>query len=190
MLRIGIFASGSGTNFENIVQACENKQIDGEVIVLVCNNKYAKALDRAKKHNIPTIVVDYNDINRVDLEHSLLIELSKYNLDLICLCGFMKQFTPLFVNAYKNLILNVHPSLLPKYKGINAIKKAFDNKEDKTGVTIHFVDEELDNGKIILQQEIDIKGLTLKEVEEKVHQVEYKLYIDAINKVKGTIKYE
>ncbi|MDR3215137.1 MAG: phosphoribosylglycinamide formyltransferase [Bacilli bacterium] len=184
-LRMAIFASGTGTNFKNIVDASLALKINAQVMVLVCNKKYAKALNLAKHHNIPTIIIDYDNINKEELEHNLLKELAKYHLDLICLAGFMRKLSPLFVKTYHNKIINVHPSLLPKYRGLKAMERAYEAKEEKMGATVHFVDDGLDTGSIIIQEAFKVGNRTLEEAIAKTHEIEYRIYLEAINIIEG-----
>jgi phosphoribosylglycinamide formyltransferase-1 len=181
-MRVAVFASGSGTNLQAIIDA----GIDTIEIGLVFSNKPdAYALERAKNHNIPTEVLDhksYKDRSEFDREIIKIIE--PYKLDLIILAGYMRILSSDFVRAYKGKIINIHPALLPSFPGINSARQALEYGVKYTGVTVHYVDEGVDTGPIILQSIVQIEdGDTEESLLEKIHKVEHQIYPDAIRLV-------
>lgn len=181
-MRVAVFASGSGTNLQAIIDA----GIDTIEIGLVFSNKPdAYALERAKNHNIPTEVLDhksYKDRSEFDREIIKIIE--PYKLDLIILAGYMRILSSDFVRAYRGKIINIHPALLPSFPGINSARQALEYGVKYTGVTVHYVDEGVDTGPIILQSIVQIKdGDTEESLLEKIHKVEHQIYPDAIRLV-------
>ncbi len=173
MVNVAVFASGYGSNFEAIVKS----GID--VKVLICNDKNAFVIKRALKHNVICITVS-KDLH----EEELIIEkLKELEIDLIVLAGFMKVLSAKFVSAFENRIINIHPSLLPKYKGLNALKRAYDNNECEVGVTIHYVDDTLDGGKIIDYDKLIVGNLSYTELEKAIHKIEHRLYPKVIKEV-------
>jgi len=181
-MNIAIFASGNGTNLQAIIDAVSRGRIKAKIALVVSDNKNAYALERAKKSGIKTFVLSPKAFEtREDYDREIMKALAKNKIGLIVLAGFMRLLSPYFVREYKNKILNIHPALLPAFKGTCGIKDAFDAGVKKTGVTVHFVDEELDHGPIILQETLNIdKDDTLQTLEEKIHKVEHKLYPKAI----------
>ena len=132
---------------------------------------------------IDVLLIDYKKYSSYEIESMLVKKLKEMKIDYILLAGFLKKLSPLFISSYRNKIINIHPSLLPKYKGLNAIKQAIDNNDREIGVTVHYVDEKLDNGPIIVQDSINVEKLSEEETYEKIHELEHKLYVEAINKV-------
>ena len=177
--RLAVFVSGSGTNLQAIIDA----RIESvEIAVVVCNNPGAYALERAKKHNISTEVVDHKQFSsREDFEKELIKRLEPYGIDLIALAGFMRILSPLFVRAYKNRIMNLHPALLPSFPGTHSAKQALDYGVKFTGCTVHFVDEGVDTGPIILQSVVPIHDTDTEEsLLERIHREEHRIYPEAI----------
>ena len=177
--RLAVFVSGSGTNLQAIIDA----RIESvEIAVVVCNNPGAYALERAKKHNISTEVVDHKQFSsREDFEKELIKRLEPYRIDLIALAGFMRILSPLFVRAYKNRIMNLHPALLPSFPGTHSAKQALDYGVKFTGCTVHFVDEGVDTGPIILQSVVPIHDTDTEEsLLERIHREEHRIYPEAI----------
>jgi len=174
-MRVGVFASGSGTNLQAILDA----QIDTIEIVLVFSNKSdAYALERAKTHNIPALVIDHKGYkSREEYDSDIIKALEPYKLDLIVLAGYMRILSPVFVRAYKDKIINIHPALLPSFPGINSAKQALEYGVKFTGVTVHFVDEGVDTGPIILQSVVEIEDDDTEEtLLKKIHRVEHQIY--------------
>ena len=151
------------------------------IVLVVSNNFTAKGLDYANKSKINNVVIKYS--NKKTFEDRLLKLLKKKNVDLICLAGFMKILSGSFVKKFYKPILNIHPSLLPKYKGLNTHHRAIQNKDKYSGATVHIVNEKLDSGKIILQEKVKIlKSDSRKSLEKKILKIEHKIYPRAIIK--------
>ncbi len=186
MKKIAILFSGEGTNLENIIKTLHDKKL--KVVKAITNNPKANGIKRAKKYNIPTVVIDNKNFNnREDFDKELVSELKKDSLDLVILAGFMRILTPIFTENIKSI--NIHPSLLPHFKGANAIEQSFKSDMKEAGVTVHEVSSELDSGKIILQESFKKENLSFTEFEKRIHEIEYSLYPKAILKYLGE-KYE
>ncbi len=183
--RIVVLASGNGSNFEAIVKHIREQKLPIVVEALITDNPGAYAIERAKRLGIPVKVLPFKSFkNREEFNQSLLELLKSINPDLIVLAGFMKILPPKIVRAFWRKIVNIHPSLLPAFPGLNAIEKAFKYGVKVTGVTVHFVDEGVDTGPIIMQECVKIEeNDTLETLEEKIHAVEHRIYIEAIKKV-------
>ncbi len=153
-IKISVFISGRGSNLKSLIKFSKRKNSNVEIVLVVSDNKKAKGLLISKKNGIKCLLVNYKNKERA--EKKILINLKKNNIDLICLAGFMKVLSKNFIKPYINKILNIHPSLLPKYKGLNTHKKVLNNNEKFTGCTVHVVNSKLDSGKIILQKKIKI----------------------------------
>ena len=178
-MRVAVFASGSGTNLQAIIDA-DIQTI--EIAVVFTNNPDAYAIERAKKHNIQVEIIDHKNYKtREKYEKHIIKVLGPYKLNLIVLAGFMRILSTVFVRAYKNKIVNIHPALLPSFPGINAGRRALEYGVKYTGVTVHFVDEGVDTGPIILQSVVEIKDEDTEDtLLEKIHEVEHRIYPKAI----------
>lgn len=187
MKNICVFASGNGTNFEAIQQACENGTIkDARVALVIVDRAKAYVIERAKNHNVCYKYVNIKKFaSREDYEKHIIFILKEYNIDLICLAGYMKIITDVLLNAYPNKIINIHPALLPSFKGAHGILDAFNYGCKVFGVTIHYVSKELDGGKIISQRAFEYYGNDLEELETQIHEIEHVLYPETINKLLG-----
>ena len=181
-MNIAVFVSGSGTNLQAIIDTVSRDEIPAKITLVVSDNKDAYALTRAKNANIETFLLSPKDFKkREDYDSEIIKELQKRDVDLVVLAGFMRLVSSHFVRAFKLRIMNIHPALLPSFKGTHAIKDAFEYGMKRTGVTIHFVDDELDHGPIILQETVNVEeNDTLESLEEKIHKVEHRLYPEAI----------
>ena len=177
-----VLISGRGSNLRSLVKYSKTKKSLIRIVLVVTNNFSAKGLDYANKSKINNVFI--KDSNKKSFEDRLLKLLKKNNIDLICLAGFMKILSGKFIKKFNKNILNIHPSLLPKYKGLNTHNKAIQNKDKYTGATVHIVNEKLDSGKIILQKRVKIlKSDNVKSLEKKVLKIEHKIYPKAINKL-------
>ncbi|MBL7572916.1 phosphoribosylglycinamide formyltransferase [Staphylococcus saccharolyticus] len=186
MINIAIFASGSGSNFENIVKHVQTGQLPGiNVTALYTDNEGATCIDRAKKLKIPVHVNQPKDFSTKSLyEQHLLKLLSHEGVQWIILAGYMRLVGEDLLQAYEGRMLNIHPSLLPKFKGLDAIGQALDSDDTITGSTVHFVDSGMDTGEIIEQQQCDIRPDDPKEqLEDRVKKLEYELYPKVIAKI-------
>jgi len=181
-MNIAVFASGRGTNFAAIIRAVKKGKIKAGLALLVCDNPKAGAISRAKRADIKVALVKREDFSgKDDFEAKILQHLAENNIDLIVLAGFMRILSPELVQKYQGRILNIHPALLPSFKGAQGIKDAFDYGVKVTGVTVHFVDEKMDHGPIILQEAVKIEeDDTLESLEAKIHKLEHRLYPEAI----------
>jgi len=191
MKNIAVFASGRGSNLQAIIEAVKKRKINARLSLLVCDNPQAYAIKRAKRALIKVALVQRTDYpNKQGLEAEIIRHLKEENISLIVLAGFMRILSPEFVREYQGRIINIHPALLPSFKGAEGIKDAFDYGVKVTGVTVHFVDEKMDHGPIILQEIIKIEESdTLGKLEAKIHKIEHKLYPEAIQLfVKGKLK--
>lgn len=193
MKNIAIFASGRGTNFSAIREAVKSRRLKANLALLVCDNPKAYVLKRAKKAKVKVALVKREDFSsKKDFEAKIIEHLKSSRIDLIVLAGFMRLLSSGFVRQYKGKIVNIHPSLLPSFKGTEGIREAFEYGVKVSGVTVHLVDEELDHGPIIMQAPLQIgERDTLASFEEKIHKIEHKLYPEAIRLfVEGRLKLE
>ena len=181
-VRAAVFISGKGSNLKSIIKFSKSKKSPISINFIVSNNSKAKGLNYAKIFKIKKKVLNFK--NKELSENKLLSILKKNNIEIICLAGFMKILSKNFIKKFKGKILNIHPSLLPKYKGLNTHQRAIDNKEKYSGCTVHFVNSRLDSGKIILQKKVKIsKNETENSLSKKILAKEHKLYPEAILKV-------
>lgn len=180
--RFAVFASGYGSNLQAIINSAKRGHIKAELALVVSDNSKAYALARAKRAAIPSVVVDRKDFfSKGEFEKEILRALSEHKIDFIALAGFMRVLSADFVRRYKNRILNIHPSLLPSFKGEDGIGDALRYGVKATGVTVHFVDEGVDSGPIILQGTLKVKDADTREtLARRIHKVEHKLYPQAI----------
>ena len=182
MRNIAVFASGRGTNFQAIADAVKKGIVKADISLLVCDNPSATVLKKAKAEKIKVFLIERRDFaSKLDFEAAIIKELKKEKIDLIVLAGFMRILSAEFVRAFRNRIINIHPSLLPSFKGEHGIKDAFDYGVKITGVTVHFVDEKMDHGPIILQEHVRInKNDSPASLEAKIHRIEHSIYPQAI----------
>jgi phosphoribosylglycinamide formyltransferase-1 len=184
MKKIVIFASGSGTNAENIIKYFKNKAI-ATVVAVFTNNPNAKVIERAQNFQIPTEIFSKEELT----QSKVLQKLNSFAPDLIVLAGFLLKLPKSIIESYPNTIINIHPALLPKYGGkgmygMNVHKAVVENKENETGITIHFVNENYDEGNIIFQKSFELKGEeTPDDVAEKIHELEQENFPTVIEKL-------
>ncbi len=180
-INVAVFISGRGSNLKNLIKYSKSKYSLIKIKLVICNKANAKGLDFAKKYKIKYFIIKYK--NSKISETQILKKLLFYNIELICLAGFMKIISSYFIKKFNKPILNIHPSLLPKYKGLNTHKKALQNKEKFSGATVHLVSRKIDSGKIILQKKIKIsKNDNIKTLEKKILKLEHGLYPKAIDR--------
>ena len=181
-IRTAVFISGTGSNLKSLIKFSKTKKSPISIDFIISNNSKAKGLNYGKLFKIKTKIFNFK--NKKLTENKLLYNLKKNNIEMICLAGFMKILTNNFIKKFKGIILNMHPSLLPKYKGLNTHKRTLKNKDKYSGCTVHFVNSKLDSGKIILQKKVKItKNETESSLAKKVLIQEHKLYPKAILKV-------
>ena len=180
-INTAVFISGRGSNLKSLIKYSKSKNSPIIIKLIVSNNPKAKGLKYAEKSKINKYIINFK--NKKISEKNLLKKLLNNNINLICLAGFMKILSGDFIKNFTKPILNIHPSLLPKYKGLNTHKRVIKNKEKYSGSTVHIVTAKLDCGKIILQKKIKIsKNENEKSLEKKVLKIEHKLYPRAIEK--------
>ena len=180
-LNAAVFISGRGSNLKSLINFTKKKLSPIKIVLVVSNNKEAPGLNYAKINNIKNIIVTYK--NKLKAEKKLLGALLKYKIRLICLAGFVKILSKKFILKFEGKILNIHPSLLPNYKGLNTHRRVIENKEKFTGCTVHLVNSRLDSGKIILQKKIKIlRKDNENSLAKKVLKLEHQLYPRAIVK--------
>ena len=181
-IRTAVFISGAGSNLKSLIKFSKNNLCPISIKFIVSSNSKAKGLDYAKLYKIKKKVINFKDKNLS--EKQLLSILKINNIEMICLAGFMKILSRNFIKSFKGKILNIHPSLLPKYKGLNTHERALNNKEKYSGCTVHFVNSKLDSGKIILQKKVKIsKNETKDTLAKKILVLEHKIYPKAIMKI-------
>ena len=178
---IAVFISGRGSNLKSLINYSKKKNSLVKIMLVISNNTNAKGLKIANSFKIKNYAIKFK--NRSIFEKQSLKLMNKYNIDMICLAGFMKIVSGNFIKKFANPILNIHPSLLPKYKGLNTHLRAIKNKDKFSGASVHKVTQKLDSGKIILQKKIKIlKKDTVKSLEKKVLKIEHEIYPKAIVK--------
>ena len=181
-IKTAVFISGTGTNLKSLIKFSKTNKSPITIDLIISNNLRAKGLKYGNIFKIRKKVFNFKNKNQT--ENKLLIILKKNNIDMICLAGFMKILSKNFINKFKKKIINIHPSLLPKYKGLNTHKRVLENKEKYSGCTVHLVNAKLDSGKVIMQKKVKIsKKETEASLAKKVLAQEHKLYPKAIIKV-------
>lgn len=185
MRNIAVFASGRGSNFAAIARAVKAKKIHARLALLVCDNPHAGVIAKAKKAGVPVLLAVRSDFSSTrDYEAAIAERLKAHGVDVIVLAGFMRIISPLLISRFPNKILNIHPALLPAFKGSHAIADAFAYGVRVTGVTVHFVDQKMDHGPIILQEALAIRPKdTPAGLEGRIHRLEHVLYPKAIELV-------
>jgi len=175
MFKIAVLISGNGSNLEALIDACKKNVINGSIDIVISNNPDAYGIQRAKNHSINYKIIDNNKFEtREDFDQALVEELKDSNPDLIVLAGFMRILTSVMTEAFKNKIINIHPSLLPKYPGLDTHNSVIKNGDLKHGITIHFVNEVLDGGQIIAQGEISVNANeTYEKLKTRIHAIEH-----------------
>lgn len=181
-VRLGIMASGSGSNFEAIVQAINSGQLNAEVTVLIYNNPRATVVERANRLNIPAICLDHRQFATRELLDQAIVEvLMNYQANWVVMAGWMRIVTPVLIHAFPNRVLNIHPSLLPSFKGSKAIEQAFQSGVKITGCTVHHVVTEVDSGNIVMQAAVPVlTNDTLETLQARLQIQEHKIYPAAI----------
>ncbi len=182
-MKIAVLASGNGTNLQALIDAqAKGELAGGEINIVISDNPDAFALKRAEKAGIKTFVLKAAaGESREEYDKKIVKKLKEEMVELVVLAGFMRILSDHFVNSFRNKMMNIHPALLPSFKGAHGIKDAFDHGVKATGVTVHFVTSELDSGPIILQKSVSVEeNDTLDTLEEKIHKVEHRLYPEAV----------
>ncbi len=181
-MNIAVFASGRGTNFSAISRAVKKGRIKANLSLLVCDQAQAPVIEKARRAGVKVAKVLRQDYpSKKDFENRIILYLEENRIDLIVLAGFMQMLGPDLLSRYKDRILNIHPALLPSFKGSHGINDAFNYGVKVTGVTVHFVDELMDHGPIILQAAVKIEeNDTPETLEAKIHKLEHRLYPEAV----------
>ena len=192
MRTIGILISGRGSNMEAILDAVDAGRIEARVGVVVSNVPSARGLERARERGVETVALDHRGVAREEHDRRMRDELDRRGVELVCLAGYMRLLSPFFIQSYPNRILNIHPSLLPAFPGLNAQRQALDYGVKVTGCTVHFVDEELDHGPIVLQRTVPVlAGDTEESLAARILDEEHIAYPEAVRLVAaGLVRVE
>ena len=179
---IVVLASGSGTNFQALAKAIKKQKLKARIKLLITDKRNSFVRKRAKNLRIRDIFINPKEFKSdLEFDKSIVKILKKEKIDLVILAGYMKIISPFFVKSFSNKILNIHPAILPAFKGTRSISRAFKYGCKVTGVTVHFIDEKVDHGPIILQETVEIKkGMSREKLEKKIHKLEHKLYPQAL----------
>jgi len=182
MVNIGVLASGRGTNLQAIIEAIKEGRIEGKMGIVISDNRDAFALKRAEQYNIDTRYINFKEFkNREDYDKEIIKTLEEKKIELVVLAGYMRILSPHFIRIYKNKIINIHPALLPSFPGLNAQKQAIEHGVKVSGCTVHFVDEGVDSGPIILQKAVEVGDDDTEEsLAEKILKEEHQIYPQAI----------
>ena len=182
--KIAVFASGHGSNFEAIARAALAGEIPAKVVLLVCDKPEARVCRVAEQMGIPMFVFSAKEYtSKADYEQAIVERCKQAGVELICLAGYMRIVGETLLKAYSGQIINLHPALLPAFKGAHAIEQALAYGVKIFGATIHYVDESLDGGKIIAQRAVEYDGDSLEEITAKIHAIEHQLYTETIKKI-------
>jgi len=176
--RIVVLISGGGTNLQAIIDACKDADYPGEVVAVISNKANVYGLTRAQDNDISNLTLSHTDYDsREAYDIALMAAIDSFDADLVVLAGFMRILTPAFVQHFSGKLLNIHPSLLPKYQGLHTHQRAIDAKDEVHGVSVHFVTEELDGGPVILQAKVPVfEEDTADELALRVHEQEHRIY--------------
>ena len=176
--KASVFISGYGSNLKSLIKSSRDNSFPVKISFVVCNNAKAKGVSIAKKNSIPYLIINTHKRN---FEKEILIKLKKHNISLILLAGYMKIISKKFIKDFGKHIINIHPSLLPKFKGLNTFERVLQSNEKKTGCTVHFVNEKLDSGKKIIQKSFFINKEDNKELlKRKTQEKEHRAYPEAL----------
>jgi phosphoribosylglycinamide formyltransferase-1 len=182
--KIAVFASGYGSNFEVITRAAQSGEISADVVLMVCDKPSARVCSLADAMGVDKFVFSAKEYpSKADYEREIVSQCRERGVELICLAGYMRLVGEELLNAYKGRIINIHPSLLPAFAGVKPIERAMEYGVKVYGATIHYVDETLDGGKIIAQQAVAYEGDDIEALTALIHQAEYKLYIETLQKL-------
>ena len=189
-IRLGILASGNGSNFEYIIKSIQKKQLNAEISILIVNNPNCLAIKKAIKYNIPYVIINHRDCNS-RLEHDKLVmkKLEELSVELVVMAGWMRIVGEEIINKFNNRLINIHPSLLPSFKGIDAIEQAMDKRVTITGCTVHYVQKEVDSGSIIIQAAVPLKEKdSIETLKNRIQDMEHIILPLAIAKVAVEIR--
>ncbi len=194
-LRLGVLASGSGSNLQALLDACARGQRDAsdpaalnaEVAVVICNIEGARCMKRAAEAGVPAILLKHSGApSREEYDARLVATLQRHEVELVCLAGFMRLVTPVLLRAYPDRVLNIHPSLLPSFRGLHAVQQALDAGARIAGCTVHFVDEGTDTGPVLIQAAVPVlDGDTEETLSQRIHAQEHACYVRAVQLIAG-----
>ena len=184
-LNLGILISGRGSNMLNLVNASQRGLINSKIKIVISNNKNSSGIDKAKRKNIKTKIINQKDYgSKKDFENALTNTLKNQNVDLVCLAGFMSILSKKFLKEWHRKVINIHPSLLPSFRGKNAVKQALEQRVKTAGCSVHFVDEGIDTGEIISQEKVPVSSNDDEEtLGKKILKKEHVLYIKVIKEL-------
>ncbi|KRM96656.1 phosphoribosylglycinamide formyltransferase [Liquorilactobacillus aquaticus DSM 21051] len=184
-MKVAIFASGNGTNFEILAQKFEDNELAGKLTLLFCDHPDAPVVTRAKNHHVPVRAFTVKECGgKLPYEKKIMELLKEFQIDFIILAGYLRVIGPTILQNYEEKIVNLHPAYLPEYPGLHSIERAFSDHRTQTGVTVHFVDDGLDSGPIIVQQRVPILATdSVETLERRVHECEHQLYPQAIKEI-------
>jgi phosphoribosylglycinamide formyltransferase-1 len=184
-LNLGILISGRGSNMLNLVNASQRGLINSKIKIVISNNKNSSGIDKAKRKNIKTKIINQKDYgSKKDFENALTNTLKNQNVDLVCLAGFMSILSKNFLKDWNRKVINIHPSLLPSFRGKNAVKQALEQRVKTAGCSVHFVDEGIDTGEIISQEKVPVSSNDDEEtLGKKILKKEHVLYIKVIKEL-------
>ena len=189
-IKLGVLASGNGSNFEYIIRSIQNKQLNAEISILIVNNPNCLAIKKAIKYDIPYVIINHRYC-KTRQEHDRLVmkKLEEQSVELVVMAGWMRIVGKEIINKFENRLINIHPSLLPSFKGVDAIQQAIDNKVTITGCTVHYVQKEVDSGSIIIQAAVPINEKDSKEtLKKRIQDMEHIILPLAIGKVANKLR--
>jgi phosphoribosylglycinamide formyltransferase-1 len=179
--RIGVLISGRGSNLQALIEAARSGSLGGEIVVVISNVETAPGLDRARRAGIPAVFRDHRGRHREDYDRDLEAVLNGHQVDLVCLAGYMRLLSPGFIRAFAGRVVNVHPSLLPAFPGLDAQRQAWSHGVKVSGATVHLVDEALDNGPIVLQEAVRVEDDDTPEtLAARILEAEHRIYPRAV----------
>ena len=189
-IRLGVLASGNGSNFEYIIKSIQNNQLNAEISILIVNNPDCLAIKKAIKYEIPYVIINHRDC-KSRLEHDMLVlkKLKDLSVELVVMAGWMRIVREEIINRFEKRLINIHPSLLPSFKGVDAIQQAIDKRVTITGCTVHYVQKEVDSGSIIIQAAVPIKEQDSRDtLKKRIQKMEHIILPLAIAKVAKKIR--
>jgi phosphoribosylglycinamide formyltransferase-1 len=184
-IKTAIFISGRGSNMKALIEACKGNEFPAKIVLVLANKDDAKGLNFAKQNNIPTEIISHRDFNsRIEFEKKIDEILKNYNVEIICLAGFMRILSEWFVEKWLNKIINIHPSLLPDFKGANAVEDALKSQVKISGCSTHFVNKDVDCGEIIMQAQVEVSADdNFESLSQKILQQEHIIYPKTLKKI-------
>tara|TARA_B100001996_G_C18546487_1_gene549094 strand:+ start:322 stop:927 length:606 start_codon:yes stop_codon:yes gene_type:complete len=190
--KVAVLISGNGSNLQSLIDKFNKRDSFIDISCVISNKKGAFGLERAAKADIDNFFVDHTEyLTREEFDKELIKILTRYSPDLVVLAGFMRILSEVFVDKYIGKLINIHPSLLPKYPGLDTHKKVIENKESHHGVTIHYVDKTLDGGPICAQSQMEVKTSDIKILKDQIHQIEHTMYPLVVKQIaEGKIRFK